>query len=819
MELTTEQIRIIESKPNGHSLIKGVAGSGKTTVAVQKIPSLVNHYMTSNGDRVLLITYNRTLIQYIKHIYTKMDLNQSIFFPENIKNKIIINTVDQIIMGLYQELQRLKYKNKTGTKQIISDYKKREFLTYSIREVNKKYTEDTIVTNNNMDFLIEELDWIKSCKYTERTVYQNVDRVGRMSGKEENNRFALQKNSVNRNAIYDLFEGYETRMLKEGFTDFKSMALVVLKAINNGFVQFNKYSHIIIDESQDLTKVQLEIISKMYNDNSENASITFIADTAQSIYQHSWLAYNSFKSIGFDMSGRAKILSKNHRTTMEIAMAAYSMIERDEEVTKNENYVEPKAVEKHGDRPVYKHFETDEEELAYIEQLIKTNLCKNYELHDIAILARTKFQLETAQTYLSNKGISVHMINKQEQSFDGKQVHLMTLHSIKGLEFPVIIIMGINDGLLPYEKGMTNGKNNSESIERKLLYVGMTRAKSKLYLTSAGKASRFISEINPTLLLNGEHEFSPVRNIGLPQYKFTDKIRNFNSYEEMVRQWYIEELQLKLGYPLDLMDIEYKVQAFSKIGFVDLVIFREIYGDLQPFIFAEFKKKGENLADAMVQLQQYIGCYQTVQYGVVTDGEHMVCIQKADNAFEEISKLPKYKSNIANDYKEFDYVNVMNKNEYKYQINKEDQEEIVIRKKNNNAVIDIKKLVLIKVYGKVAAGPMQVVYENVMDQMLIPTDFLVDENNCFGLEVNGDSMIEVGISKGDYVIVHRQNTANRKDIVIAVNKTLNEATMKRFDIAGNLAILSPENSKYESIVMPLEDLVINGVVIGVLKKD
>ncbi len=52
MQLNVEQRRIIESKPNGHTLIKGVAGSGKTTVAVNKIPLLLRHYCAAEDDKV-----------------------------------------------------------------------------------------------------------------------------------------------------------------------------------------------------------------------------------------------------------------------------------------------------------------------------------------------------------------------------------------------------------------------------------------------------------------------------------------------------------------------------------------------------------------------------------------------------------------------------------------------------------------------------------------------------------------------------------------------------------------------------------------------
>ena len=76
MRLNVEQRRIIENKPNGHVLVKGVAGSGKTTVAVHKIPLLLKDYCYEKDDKVLVITYNKSLINYVKYIYEEIERNK-----------------------------------------------------------------------------------------------------------------------------------------------------------------------------------------------------------------------------------------------------------------------------------------------------------------------------------------------------------------------------------------------------------------------------------------------------------------------------------------------------------------------------------------------------------------------------------------------------------------------------------------------------------------------------------------------------------------------------------------------------------------------
>jgi DNA helicase-2/ATP-dependent DNA helicase PcrA len=104
-------------------------------------------------------------------------------------------------------------------------------------------------------------------------------------------------------------------------------------------------------------------------------------------------------------------------------------------------------------------------------------------------------------------------VDKQEGSRDARVV-LMTLHSAKGLEFPVVVLTGLEDGLLPHARALEEAAEMEE--ERRLMYVGMTRAQSRLVVTSAARRrvfgeyqatqpSRFLREIPGELL---EHEVS-----------------------------------------------------------------------------------------------------------------------------------------------------------------------------------------------------------------------------------------------------------------------------------------------------------------------
>lgn len=122
-------------------------------------------------------------------------------------------------------------------------------------------------------------------------------------------------------------------------------------------------------------------------------------------------------------------------------------------------------------------------------------------------------EFEILSTFLENIALMENMVTP-EKSFDGKSksnaVSLMTLHSAKGLEFDNVFIIGMEEGLFPHSRSMLEAHQLEE--ERRLAYVGMTRAKQKLYLTyatnrlyfgthSANLVSRFVVDI-PEELIN-----------------------------------------------------------------------------------------------------------------------------------------------------------------------------------------------------------------------------------------------------------------------------------------------------------------------------
>ena len=588
--------------------------------------------------------------------------------------------------------------------------------------------------------------------------------------------------------------------------DFKSNALRLLEAFQQNKISAKQYAHIIVDESQDLTRVQLELIHYFYDGSKPSNSIMFIADAAQSIYIHSWLSNQSFKSVGFDMSGKSSVLSKNYRTTYEIAQAAYSLMQHDTNLNTNDNFVPPTAIERHGVKPVLKGFSSQLEEAEYITAQIK-KLSSEYSLKDFVILGASTSYLTHLQDYLVRHGIDAEVFNKENIDFSEEKVKLITLHSIKGLEFPVVFIAGINKGHLPLcEEQIPLG--------RKLLYVGMTRAKELLYLTHTEEPSIYIQEFDSALLDKNNLPFSTLYKVPLEEYQYTSKLRDINSREEMVRQWMLHEFHHSLGYPYNFMDIEYPVQSFSKSGFADIVVYDE---RKCPFVLVEVKKAGEDLDRAMKQLQSYVSCVPSICYAVVSDGNHTQITIRNGNTFCEAMTLPEFSKPSGKLYKTYTYENLKNHTSYCCKINEEDFEDVILQNLSSGKTITDFSYEKVIRCGTVAAGTLHYVSDSEYKNVLLPDVFDVNPTKHFLLKVSGGSMIDFDIEDGDMIVLQQQSYANVGDIVVAGNKTTNEATLKKYYPTSAMVMLAPGNNRYEPIMVKPEDLFINGVVVGIMK--
>ena len=263
LDLNAEQKKIAVQEPKGHFLLKGVAGSGKTSVGIYRIPFLLNNYCFAKDDAILVATYNKTLIGYMNYLYSKLDSKElaalkSLFAAP--AEKVDICTVDSLMRSYYQD-----YLSRNSLKFELNPPKGKnyEIISDGVSKLKKQYPEVTVLNHKNIRFLLNEIQWIKDCLYLEEAEYQSVDRIGRVKTQSENAPQRLAKNSETRKAIYELMLFFDDALRKLGYVTFPDMRILALRQAEQNPKQ--KYSHIIVDESQDLTRTQLLFLKQIYN--------------------------------------------------------------------------------------------------------------------------------------------------------------------------------------------------------------------------------------------------------------------------------------------------------------------------------------------------------------------------------------------------------------------------------------------------------------------------------------------------------------------------------------------------------------------------
>lgn len=154
-----------------------------------------------------------------------------------------------------------------------------------------------------------------------------------------------------------------------------------------------------------------------------------------------------------------------------------------------------------GVAPTIRAFPSATAEVAGIVDRLSAWL-KNYPPEQICVTARTNNQI--SQTYkpgLSAAGIACEVISTEGEAKLGPGVRLATMHRMKGLEFPCVVIAGFSEGYVPMKLGgEAHGDDASEEdhlkSERCLAHVAATRARDELLITSCGKPSAWLGEAN-----------------------------------------------------------------------------------------------------------------------------------------------------------------------------------------------------------------------------------------------------------------------------------------------------------------------------------
>ena len=263
---------------------------------------------------------------------------------------------------------------------------------------------------------------------------------------------------------------------------FDRMVESVINAAEKGAIPKGQYGAVMIDEGHDFEPEWLKLVVSMVDEDTN--SLLLLYDDAQSIYSKKNQLDFSLSSVGVQARGRTTVLRLNYRNTDEILNFAYRFASRYlSHGEKDEDHVpliEPETAGRHGPPPVVKVFDRYESEAGYIARIF-------HRMHDeqqvpwseMCVTYRSNWMGEKLNTIFAREGVPCQWLGNQKAKKHFKpgedSIKLMTMHSSKGLEFPVVAVSGV--GYMP-------AKGAEPVSEAKLLYVAMTRSTEKLLITS-----------------------------------------------------------------------------------------------------------------------------------------------------------------------------------------------------------------------------------------------------------------------------------------------------------------------------------------------
>ncbi len=283
----------------------------------------------------------------------------------------------------------------------------------------------------------------------------------------------------------DMVRSYQLGVPRElkGDAYFQALAGAVERAVDQGRVPGGQYTALLIDEAHDFEDAWLRMAARMVSPATN--SLLVLYDDAQSIYQGRRRKFN-FASVGIEARGRTSILRLNYRNTAEVlalAMQCAQGLLQGDGAPRGEDelqLVQPASAGRRGALPVLVEARHALEEAELLAERVQAARAQGVPLQDIAMLCRTKALMQPLEAALRRRGIAVQSMNTLGfRRFDwaAPSVKLVTMHSAKGLEFPLVFVAGLQ--ALPWRDEPLD-----EAV--RLLYVAMTRATRELVLSAHG---------------------------------------------------------------------------------------------------------------------------------------------------------------------------------------------------------------------------------------------------------------------------------------------------------------------------------------------
>lgn len=472
-----EQNRIIRNEDIRTLIIQGVAGSGKTSIALHRIAYLLYTFRDSISSKdILIVSPNKVFSDYISNVLPELGEET---VPETSMEQILSGVLEhkykyQTYFGLVNELlekpsssliDRIAYKASFGfiselDKFILhientyfkaADVKLTKYITIPAPFIEEQYLRfNRYPIRRRFDAMADYmLDMLKiQYAFTVTTAGRNLLKKEIRLMFAGNNDIQVYKDFfkwTNNPGMFKMRKGHTLE-----YSDLAPLAYLHLALEGNGNQPF-RVKHLLIDEMQDYSPIQYKVIQKLFP-----CRKTVLGDAGQSVNPYgSSTAETIQKSL---TASEIMKLCKSYRSTFEITDFAQKIHPNAE--------LEPVA--RHGEKPQILQFGSAVEELSGIMGLISTYRKSGYK--SLGIICKTEQQAREMADVLKSYANDINFLSSQSSAFV-QGIVITSAHMAKGLEFDEVIIP------------QTDERNYRSEIDKSMLYVAVTRAMHRLTLT------------------------------------------------------------------------------------------------------------------------------------------------------------------------------------------------------------------------------------------------------------------------------------------------------------------------------------------------
>ena len=472
-----EQNQIIRNEDIRTLIIQGVAGSGKTSIALHRIAYLLYTFRDSISSKdILIVSPNKVFSDYISNVLPELGEET---VPETSMEQILSGVLEhkykyQTYFGLVNELlekpsssliDRIAYKASFGfiselDKFILhientyfkaADVKLTKYITIPAPFIEEQYLRfNRYPIRRRFDAMADYMLDMLKIQYT-----FTVTTTGRNLLKKEirlmfagNNDIQVYKDFfkwTNNPGMFKMRKGHTLE-----YSDLAPLAYLHLALEGSGNQPF-RVKRLLIDEMQDYSPIQYKVIQKLFP-----CRKTVLGDAGQSVNPYgSSTAETIQKSL---TASEIMKLCKSYRSTFEITDFAQKIHPNAE--------LEPVA--RHGEKPQILQFGSAVEELSGIMGLISTYRKSGYK--SLGIICKTEQQAREMADVLKSYANDISFLSSQSSAFV-QGIVITSAHMAKGLEFDEVIIP------------QTDERNYRSEIDKSMLYVAVTRAMHRLTLT------------------------------------------------------------------------------------------------------------------------------------------------------------------------------------------------------------------------------------------------------------------------------------------------------------------------------------------------